>query len=383
MQFPSLTLVLGFGVLTSAATAHPDPQPVPLTQPQLIQCIEAARGQISDFSVSFRFDVDAAPANLAFARSHRSIYLKEGRVRVDHEYGQMPQYQGATALLQCAFDGTHYTTYFGHLRRAMRTVRRSPSINTQGTGFFDMMMWNPSASGQGYDDQDLLSVLRSPRSTLRPYLEDVDGHACIVVDERDAGTDSIGFTAWIDVGRGFLPIQQRYLESRNGRPIMDFFIDGAYSALPGLWFPTEGRKINYALVGVPELSQLMEFTLTVDRDAAGNPAIAVNSGIDDSMFNVLSSLPPGTTVAEVDSGERWMVAGKDYEGLGKSFDTQIANARKSDPDLDGQLSAGFAQVSQVSTGRLLASPVVFVLAGAGIGALGYVGLRLRRRRASV
>jgi hypothetical protein len=382
--FSCANLILGAALLTTA-TGRSEAQPVPLTRPQLIQCIEAARGQISDFSVSFRFDADTAPANQLHARSHRRVLLKDGRVRVDHEYAQMPEYDGATYIVSSAFDGVRYTHHLGHLRQATRTLQPSTSVETKGAGFFDMMMWNPSASGQGsgYSDQDLLSVLRSARSTLRPSLEDVEGHACIVVDERDESTGEIAFTAWIDVDRGFLPIQQRYLDSSSGRPVMEFFMDAAHQASPLVWVPTEGRKVNHVIPGVPELDRRTVSTLMVDRDAAGNPVLAVNSGIADEEFDVLTTLPPGTRVGDVDTGQRWTVAGKDFERLGESFDTQIANARKSDPDLDRRLSAGFTQVSQVSTERILPSPVALVLAGAGIGAIGYTGLRLCRGRASV
>lgn len=376
------TLVVGVVVFASAATAQSDPRPIPLTRPQLIQCIEVARTQISDFSVSFRFDADTAPANMLAARSHRRVLLHDGKVRVDHEYGQMPEYNGPTAVLHSAYDGTHYSHHTVHARVAVRTSRSSQSTNTKGVGFFDMMMWNPTASGRGngYDDQDLLSVLRSSHSTLRPNLEDIDGRACIVVDERDAQTGGVAFTAWIDAARGFLPIQQQYIESRTGRPYMEFFTDEAYEAAPGVWFPTVGRKINHLMQGVPEIDRGMVTTLTVDRDAAGRPVIAVNAGIAESEFDIIATLPPGTRVSDTDSARRWIVAGKDFERLGESLDTQIANVRKSDPDLDRRLSSGFTPVSQLSTASSFPSPVVFIIAGAGIATLGFTALWLRRGR---
>lgn len=354
-------------------------QPAPLSLGELALCVEAARSQISDLSVSFRFDASAAPANQLFARSHRTVSVKGSKIFSDHEYGAMAEYESGTYRVTASFDGLRTSSYLAHMRRASFIAAREDIATTKGMGFFDIMMWNPcSTDKHGYHDMDLHSVLVSSLSSVRPFLEDIDGHACLVVDQRDTAGGAVTFSAWIDPARGFLPIQQRWAFAANGRTIMEFFIHEAQEVHPGLWVPMRGRKINYMLPGVPECDRQVEYTLEVDGFEAGQPAVTVNSGLQDDAFDVIASLPPGVKVYDRDGDRSWIVAGRDFKKMGESFDMQLANYRERDEHLNRRLS-GSEQMPESTTSRSRSTSVIYCGIGASLTGFGLVGFWVRRR----
>jgi hypothetical protein len=195
-----------------------------------------------------------------------------------------------------------------------------------GRGFFDLMMFNPIATDEnGSNEMDLHSVLVSANSVVRSSLEEVDGRACYVVDETDPEAQGVTFTAWIDPGRGFLPVRQQYVNPVTHRVKMEFVTESALEIQPGIWLPVLGHKTLRPNVVVPECPSGIVETLMLDGYQQGHPAIAVNTGVDDSVFDVISSLPQGVRVLDQDTGQSWTVAAADRRG--PSPDVEIARAR--------------------------------------------------------
>lgn len=282
-----ILLVLAVALLADPRTAPAQQQP-PLTLRQLAAKVGELRARIKDLTVSFTYDATTPGSGTLFAKSHQRIIVKGDKLSIDHEYSA-PELNAGPWHVLTTYDG--YDTFVHnsspsvpHPDIAIQTGGRQSGASTRGTGFFDLMMFNPASRGRsGSSDMDLHSVLVSWHSVLRPQREDVAGHQCYVVDETEAGRPS--FTAWIDPDRGFLPIRQVYWNMGTGKPLMQFDIDTAAEIQPGLWCPMEGRKHLY-------MGRVSEYAMIVDGYAQGAPQLSIDSGVDDSVFDLRRSLPP-------------------------------------------------------------------------------------------
>jgi hypothetical protein len=300
-----------------------------LTREDLCQGVEAVHSAIEDLTVSFRFDFVNAPANNLHARSHKTIAVKGDKTYLAHEYGATsPDGEERRYQTEAAYNGKRSTYHLAGDKRAYCVVQRMKETQTQGSGFFDLMLLNaprPDLAATGNADQNLVSLLRCENSRLREFLEDVNGQPCHVVDLVDPRSQNVAMTVWIDTERGFLPLQQAYYGGPDHQtPLMEFAIEEAIETLPGLWFPVLGRKKIHPLAGMPLYQETFEQVLEVDGWREGKPALAVNTALPDEFFDLWKRLPLGTTLVDLDINVYWTVGGKDFAAFADSLEPVVA-----------------------------------------------------------
>jgi|GEM_PF-3311617 len=290
---------------------------VQLDKQEILLGVESVYSQIEDINVSFSFNALKAPANNLHARSHKTAVVKASKLYLKHTYGADPEYSTTTFVRKVAFNGAVSTTYTARNGSAVVETRKSKEADTQGSGFFDLMLLNqPRPDSDGASDQSLLSLLRSKDSRLRAALEEVDGHPCHVVDLIDASTKPPRMTVWVDCERGFLPLRHIYrIRPKYDAIIMKFSIEEAIQLKEGLWFAVKGRKMVYPAVNIPEIGPGLEHVMEVDGWKEGEPALYINQGISDSFFDLWLHLPIGTFVWDKDNDHQWIVKQGDYWGM--------------------------------------------------------------------
>jgi thiol-disulfide isomerase/thioredoxin len=282
-------------------------KPVPLTKKEILQSVEALRSKIEDLSVSFTFDAVQGGDTPDFvgARMHQTVVTKGDKTYIDYQFGAAPKYQQPLFRREMAFNGERSTVH--EVSRGVASVRttRERETNTQGRGFFDLMLLNPPrANGFGSDDQSLLSLLRSDLSLLREEMESVNGHRCYVLDVTHPSLGKTCMTVWLDADRGLLPIKHVYYFGKDlDLIILEFVIEEAMELDEGLWFAVRG----YKRVGpVPADSLDPNWALVHEMKADGveehKPKIAVNTGIGDEFFDLWKRVPTGTRVVDLDVG---------------------------------------------------------------------------------
>jgi hypothetical protein len=298
-------LAVGIVVLACCAPA------LGITKAELIAEIEARRAAIQDLDVQFVFyAVGQVPAN-AVGRDARRVFLKgNDRIRIDRTYriGQT-RFETAASLTG--------TRGWGHQSVNKRAYTRLgtdiPLIDTEGSGFFDLMMWYPCsvARGEGLCPNDLLSVLDSHDSRVLAGTESINGHSCYVVGVLDAASEVVARVS-IDPARGYLPVEQHYFTTAVGsqaREVVSFTVTEATEVMDGVWLPTAGQRITGALPDVEALSNGLRYTMAVQQDASGL-LLHVNKGLDDAVFDLSATLPPETLVADLDTGRQWLASAR-------------------------------------------------------------------------
>lgn len=289
-----LMAVLAALVATSPAGAR---QHADITLRDLARRVAETRSRIHDLSVTFSFNITSGGAGNLFAHSHMSVTLKGTRLLIDHEYS--PADKDSSFHRITSFDGERSTIYDASRSTAIVVPNRERELTTNGLGFFDLFMLNPTTSGvSGADRMDLVALLHSPDAVLRPAREKIDGHDCFVVDEFGPDINRPKLTVWIDPARGDLPIRQQYFAA-SPTPYMQFDIVSAAQIQPGLWVPLTGRKSTGFVPGGPEASN-MRWDMIVDT--VPGAMISINSGVADSTFDLASNLPPGVKVVRRDNG---------------------------------------------------------------------------------
>jgi hypothetical protein len=162
---------------------------------------------------------------------------------------------------------------------------------------------------------------------MRPTLEEVGGHWCHVVDlPTDSGVGNM-VSVWIDTDRGFLPVRQVQFAGAMGQHVLATLeIQEAVQLESGLWVPVRGRKSIGVVPGIAQLAAASEVVFSVDRNAEGRYLVEVNAAVDDSLFDLREHLPPGFRVFDLRTRETWIAATGEYEKVGSTLKTVIANA---------------------------------------------------------
>lgn len=275
--------------------------PATLTRSQLADGVRTARSQIKNLTVTYRF----------FSKRHQpkmvnhwldTVVTQDDKIYLDRRYSfDPPEGGGHQFHRMLSWDGRRSTQF--EVPRAVAMVQSgivSHELDTQGMAFFDFNLLNLSQRGQ-HGGQNLAAILDSPRAKIREHMERFADFTCHVVDIP-------GRTIWIDAGRGFTPVRQRYYASRNSDNILMEFIAVAVDEVqPGLWFVTSGRKLTPARPEVIELSSEVGMFMWV-AGPIGRPAITVNARLPERMFDLSQNLPPGTEFWDKDTGEQKIIS---------------------------------------------------------------------------
>jgi beta-lactamase regulating signal transducer with metallopeptidase domain/peroxiredoxin len=282
-------------------------KPVPLTKKEILQSVEALRSKIEDLSVSLTFDAvqgEDTPDFVA-ARMHQTVVTKGDKTYIDYQFGAAPKYQQRLFRREVAFNGERSTVH--EVTRGVASVRttRERETNTQGRGFFDLMLLNPPrVNGSGSDDQSLLSLLRSDLSLLREETEFVNGHRCYVLDVTHPSLGKTWMTVWLDADRGLLPIKQvHYFGKGLDLIILEFVIEDAVELDEGLWFAVRGyKRVGPVRADSRNPNWSLVHEMKVDGVDEGKPKISVNTRIEDEFFDLWKRVPTGTRVVDFDAG---------------------------------------------------------------------------------
>ncbi len=275
----------------------------PLTLRDLARAVSSARDKIHDLTVSFTFHAapGAGPSDNLFAHSHMTVTAQGEKLSIDHTYAKASDSGPVTYFHRItSYDGESSFIEMRNTNGATSyiiTYGREREINTNGLGFFDIMMFNPTAGESRAREQvDLVALLKSPNAVLRPDLEAVDGRECYVVDAPPV-------TVWLDPSRGYLPIRQRhFIDTTPPQLSMEMTISEAAQIAPGLWMPLAGRKDVGATLTAPSAIPAMSNILAVEKTAAGAPAITLNLGVHPQVFNPSAGIPPGAIVVDGSGG---------------------------------------------------------------------------------
>jgi hypothetical protein len=304
-----------------------------ITKAELITEIEARRTAIQDLDVRFVFyAVGQVPAS-AVQRDARRVFLKgTDRIRIDRTYriGQT-QYETSASLT-----GTRGWGYQAVNKQAYTRLGTDiPLIDTEGSGFFDVMMWYPCsvARGEGLNTNDLLSFLDSDDSVVLAQTEIINGHSCHVVQELDSNGQEVA-RVWIDPAWGYLPVKQNQFSTCTGSPpipiLVVLTITQASQVMAGVWLPTAGQRTTSAVPQVEELSNGLQYSMAVQQDASGL-LLHVNQGVDDAVFDLSTKLPPTTMVADLDTGQFWVASARNYSAVADAALASLSDSTQLEP----------------------------------------------------
>ncbi|HEV8605028.1 MAG TPA: M56 family metallopeptidase, partial [Tepidisphaeraceae bacterium] len=279
--------------------AKPATQPALLTKEELLQRITDLRSRVKDLSVSTTDVVVKGPPNIV-QQSRRTIVLKRDMMYVDQVYGIG---QNGPFHRQLSFDGQQTTQSGGLDGEAMISKGRSRWLDTQVVGFFTVNLLNPPGHGT---NRSLLGALQHVPCTIRKDIELIDGHPCEVVEFAQKFNDKLN--VWLDLERGLLPIRHRQFRP-DGQLWFECNIEKAVEVEKGLWFATRAKTTTFPVFkDMPQLKEAMEQVIIVDSGPNG-ALIQVNTDPDDSIFDLVSHLPFGTKVFNIDDRKEWRVVG--------------------------------------------------------------------------
>ncbi len=289
----------------------------------LRESVAELRSSMTDFSVEFTFEAIHAGGSNAIAMDHRLVAIKNSNmIRMERQYSGFAPADGSDGapswFVAASYDGEQGCGYQQVNRLAyVRASGEIPLIDTEGSGFFDLMRYYPcsQARGEGIHARDLLSVLDASDATVRSNPEQVDGHACFVVDVGELSEGHPKESIWIDPERGYLPVvQQVFVNKPDGTAglLLEHRIEQAVELEGGVWVPVRGSRKTFGFGLNPDTSVATEYEMQVTGNEDGSPLVSMNTGLLDSYFDYSTSLPAGTLVADLDTGDQWVASNSDY-----------------------------------------------------------------------
>jgi hypothetical protein len=290
-----------------------------LSKQDLLLGAEAFVGSIESVTVHCESQIPDAGPQYAHARLTEVISVKGEKILRDHTYGTNPVHDPALHHRIVSYDGNVSVAQISNLGQAIISDGKSREAGTQGLLFFDFTMWNAAKpGGTGRCDQSLLSLLRSAGTTVRGSLEHVGNRACHVVEFRSSPAMEPDLVVWIDADRGFLPLRQVFSKGVVAKqPVLEFLVTEMYELPSGHWIPTKGTKTV--------LGSGVQTEFAVISDAGGTPKVQLNTIVNDELFRLQDRVPPGFTVAHLDTNQFWTVAGTDYEQGARTLDALAQN----------------------------------------------------------
>jgi len=177
------------------------------------------------------------------------------------------------------------------VNRYCKQSREQPKLsigrNRRCAYFLEFSGWFPPEDDTPEEDLPkwlLHLALRDPACLVRPELEEVRGHRCVVVELP--GQD----TAWLDVDRGYALVRRETREC----PLRFTYQNADFREVaPKLWLPWELSRTVYYGPGAEKNRDILDGTLTIVRMEVNNVA--------DEVFHFTPE--PGTRVYDVDRNE--------------------------------------------------------------------------------
>jgi len=271
------------------AAPLPTDRPALYGRKELLLIAEAARNAIHDLDVTFTANLKTPHPHNLMSLFRARVISKGEKVYIEREYAQSTE--STPFARTVSYNGECTTLY--EIKRGLAIISNGQNreSQTQGLLFFDMNLLNPS-EGRAPHDQSLLSLLSSRKARIRDFLELVRGRLCHVIDTREV-------SVWLDAERSCVPLRQVYHNPLNeNRAQMVFLAEQTTEAAPGIWFVTRGRKIVSPCIGVPELTGMYERQLEVEGSGE-DLAIRVNTGVDDTFFDLWQNLPDDVSVVDM------------------------------------------------------------------------------------
>ncbi len=340
------------------------------TKAELIAEIEARRVAIQDLDVDFVFYATGVIPSHAVRHDARRVVLKgDDRILIERVYRIGDTSYETTASLTGSRGWGHQAVNRLAYTRAGADI---PLVTTEGSGFFDLMMWFPCEVARTGDrnPNDLLSVLESEASLVAPQTELIDGHMCHVVEVVGA-FDAIVARVWIDPERGFLPVRQVYYDPAALPPaiVLSLAINDAIEVVEDVWLAVSGQRETLPSSDFEELANGLNYTMSVQADASGL-RLKVNEGVGDTVFDLSTKLPPRTLVSDLDTGHIAMASARDYSATADSALASLSEFTRAEPELDDLLHPRGPVVSIGWLGLML---------GAGVAGAAASFVRVRRR----
>lgn len=211
------------------------------------------------------------------------------------------------------------------------------------------------------ESASLPAFLRDKFTTVRPRLEKIESAWCYVVD--NGGWFHVDATLWLDPGRDFLPVRQKYFGSRKNE-VTEWDVEKAeeISGKGGkFWLATAGREV------LPDGA-----VVRVKVDRAGDaPAIRINEPLPADYFDLWKKMPAGTRVFN-GQAKRTFVVGEHGE-LQDLAEGKVLGGEEVSPDAHaagpGRWGIGkVLAIASVPVGFLVGSVLVLAVAG-------WVGMR--------
>jgi hypothetical protein len=180
-----------------------------------------------------------------------------------------------TSLVVCEAQGTRNANIDN-----IRQLRTSPDIQE----FLNInLLALPLPEKGTMPSRSVVAALSSPWASVRENSEEIDGHACWVVDWRHPSSNDVLISLWLDSERGCIPLKQVVPGP------LSYQATKVVEALPQVWIITEATRV---LTG--ENGTKVEGHVVVQSDETGKPRLAVNGQIDPSVFT--PTIPPGFEV---------------------------------------------------------------------------------------
>lgn len=306
---------------------------VALSKSEIARTVQNARLQLADLDVTWEFSAVGETDQIAYQKQ-RSI-IGAGNFLIEKWYGTSRDSLHSVAYW---YDGELFWSYLDSVRQSQATKDRGQGygmIGAEGEGLFNLMLWFPChqiCAGEP-NQLDLLSMLASRDSALRPEIEEINNSTCVVLELREFG--DLSKAVWLDVDRNYLPVlwrsyrnpnavcfvespdddQQDWLPTENSAVaaaddalelFMELAVEKFHEIKPGVWMPVKGRRFVPEIPGVLEAT---EFVIEVTADEAGQYAVTLGE-IAEDVFKYQDQLHPRTFVIDLDSDNAWSLGSR-------------------------------------------------------------------------
>ncbi|MDX9978802.1 MAG: hypothetical protein RBU25_02030 [Lentisphaeria bacterium] len=303
--------------------------PRPLDKKDIAAAVAASRSRLGDFQVryTFRYAYLEAPTGAVEGvfQEPRPVFdqCKVFLAWRGDAMLRMVDWTGPSALggggytYWSSFDGTRTMYYNANTPFARVVLGRHENVTettSMGDGYCGVLHYHPDANAVLPPDEqripvDLLDIVSSDCSIVRPQTELVEGHPCYVVDVMTPW-NTRSETLWLDPRRGFLPVRsQKFDRSKEENCHMESTITEAVECTGGIWLPVRCTRLV--------LADGTRHKIAVGAEDGGGLDIRINTGIEADFFDLLPRLPPGVPVSDREKGLSW-ITGIDKDRGGRA-----------------------------------------------------------------
>lgn len=259
---------------------------------EMLQRLLDARAGITSIELSF-FAVGDPPPPAGIIHERVHFAAQSDRIRTDLQR-RIETEPGLELDLErlSSYDGEVYQSYTSTSRQSVSSFDFvDDDFDMSRSTLFNFMRFYPSRSVLHgvLHPSDLVELLSSSTTFVRPDIEMLDQHPCVVIDiHPEIAPDVRTETLWLDLERGLLPLRQTgYLS--DGGVFVERTIDDAIQVGPDVWFPIAATHVFPAGV-TPLAPEGARYIFVVDSDAEG-PIARINHHIPDSHFRAEQDFP--------------------------------------------------------------------------------------------